>query len=109
MSDCASLEPLHFALEFRRYSRQHEEHDFPGDQFPFTYAETTDPLTGRTDSLLAECRASDTCPKIMHSDTSAELWQARGALVTTSPAGAPLTMPDDVRLRKAWDPAISVV
>lgn len=81
-----------------RYSRQHEEHDFPGDQFPFTYAETTDPLTGRTDSLLAECRASDTCPNIMHSDTSAELWQARGALVTTSPAGAPLTMPDDVRL-----------
>ena len=73
-------------------------HDFPGDQFPFTYVETTDPLTGRTDSLLAECRASNTCPKIFHTDTATEFWQARAALLTTSPAGEPLTMPDDVRL-----------
>src|SRR5690606_3157691 len=35
-----------------RYSRQHEDHDFPGDQFPFTYVEATDPLTGETDSIL---------------------------------------------------------
>lgn len=34
----------------------------------------------------------------MHTDTDTELWQARGALLTTSPDGEPLTMPDDVRL-----------
>ena len=81
-----------------RYSRQHEDHDFPGDQFPFTYVETTDPLTGRTDSLLAACQASRTCPKIFHTDTATEFWQARAALLTTSPAGEALVMPGDVRL-----------
>lgn len=81
-----------------RYSRQHEDHDFPGDQFPFTYVETTDLLTGRTDSILAACSASDTCPKIVHTDTATEFWQARSALLTTSAAGEPLEMPSDVRL-----------
>ncbi|ASY63522.1 hypothetical protein SJ05684_c20810 [Sinorhizobium sojae CCBAU 05684] len=81
-----------------RYSRQHEDHDYPGDQFPFTYAETTDPLTGESGSILSACRATATCPKIMHTDTSTEFWQARASLVTTSPAGEPLEMPDGVRL-----------
>ena len=64
-----------------RYSRQHEDHDFPGDQFPFTYTEMTDPLTGRTDGILAACEASGTCPLLMHTDTSTEFWQARSSLV----------------------------
>lgn len=81
-----------------RYSRQHEDHDYPGDQFPFTYAETTDPLTGKTESILTACTASDTCPKVMQTDTSTEFWQARASLLTTSPAGEALDMPDNVRL-----------
>jgi hypothetical protein len=81
-----------------RYSRQHEDHDFPGDQFPFTYAESTDPLSGESGSVLSACSASNTCPKIMHTDTSTEFWQARAALVSTSPTGEPLAMPENVRL-----------
>ncbi|WP_430513354.1 alpha/beta hydrolase domain-containing protein [Pannonibacter phragmitetus] len=81
-----------------RYSRQHEDHDYPGDQFPFTYALTTDPLTNKRESILSTCMATDTCPKIMHSDTSTEFWQGRAYLVSTSPEGEPLTMPDNVRL-----------
>ncbi|WP_417804759.1 alpha/beta hydrolase domain-containing protein [Thalassospira lucentensis] len=81
-----------------RYSRQHEDHDYPGDQFPFSYAETTDPLTGQSGSILSACEETDTCPKIMHTDTSTEFWQARAALVSTSPAGEPLKMPENVRL-----------
>ncbi|WP_088700554.1 alpha/beta hydrolase domain-containing protein [Halomonas campaniensis] len=81
-----------------RFSRQHEDHDAVGDQFPFSYVETLDPLTGQSDSILAACRANDTCPKLMHTDTSSEFWQARASLVATSPTGDPLTMPDDVRL-----------
>ncbi|MEZ5931933.1 MAG: alpha/beta hydrolase domain-containing protein [Alphaproteobacteria bacterium] len=81
-----------------RYSRQHEDHDYPGDQFPFTYAEATDPLTGKAESILSACSATDTCPKIMHTDTGTEFWQARASLMTTSPAGEPLDMPSDVRL-----------
>ncbi|WP_085591588.1 alpha/beta hydrolase domain-containing protein [Thalassospira sp. MCCC 1A01428] len=81
-----------------RYSRQHEDHDYPGDQFPFTYTETTDPLTGKQDSILDACEKTDTCPKIIHTDTSTEFWQARASLVTTSPDGKPLEMPENVRL-----------
>ncbi|ARS53368.1 alpha/beta hydrolase domain-containing protein [Kushneria konosiri] len=81
-----------------RFSRQHEDHDYPGDQFPFTYASSTDPLTGRTDSILAACTASNTCPRLMHSDTSTEFWQGRASLVSSMPDGEPLKMPDNVRL-----------
>ena len=81
-----------------RYSRHHEDHDAYGDQFPFTYATTTDPLTGETGSILDACRETETCPKLMHVDTSTEFWQARAALVSTSPGGEALEMPEDVRL-----------
>ena len=81
-----------------RYSRQHEDHDFPGDQFPFTYAEAADPISGRTESILTACSVTGTCPKVMHTDTSTEFWQARASLLTTSPSGEPLRMPEDVRL-----------
>lgn len=81
-----------------RYSRQHEEHDYPGDQFPFSYAMSTDPLTGQTDSVLARCEASNTCPKLMHSDSATEYWQARAALITLAPDGAPLPLPENVRV-----------
>ena len=81
-----------------RYSRQHEDHDFPGDQFPFSYAEVADPISGRTESVLSVCEETDTCPKVMHTDTSTEFWQARAALVSTAPDGTALDMPDTVRL-----------
>ncbi|MCY3845173.1 MAG: alpha/beta hydrolase domain-containing protein [Acidobacteria bacterium] len=81
-----------------RWQKQHEDHVYPGDQFPFTYATLTDPLTGRTDGLLERCRASGTCPKIVHSDGEAELWQARASLVVTDPAGEHVELPDNVRV-----------
>jgi hypothetical protein len=80
-----------------RYSRQHEDHLFPGDQFPFSYAEVADPISGKTDSILAECEASGTCPKIMHFDSETELWQARGSLVVTDTTGQDLKLPKNVR------------
>ena len=81
-----------------RWQKQHEDHVYPGDQFPFTYATLTDPLTGRTDGLQERCRASGTCPKIVHSDGEAELWQARASLVVTDPAGEHIELPDNVRV-----------
>ncbi|RCW68880.1 alpha/beta hydrolase domain-containing protein [Pseudorhodoferax soli] len=81
-----------------RYSRQHEDHDFPGDQFPFTYADTTDPVSGNIGSLLSACRATATCPRIVHVDSSTEFYQARAYLLNTTPDGKPVPMPPDVRL-----------
>ncbi len=81
-----------------RWQKQHEDHVYPGDQFPFTYATLTDPLSGRTDGLQERCRASNTCPKIVHSDGEAELWQARASLVVTDPTGGHIDLPDNVRV-----------
>src|SRR5690606_30022612 len=70
-----------------RWQKQHEDAIYPGDQFPFTYGVLTDPISGRTDGLLAKCSLSNTCPLIVHTDGEAELWQARASLVVTDPLG----------------------
>ena len=81
-----------------RWQKQHEDHLYPGDQFPFTYVTLTDPVSGRTDGLQDKCAASDTCPKIVHSDGEAELWQARASLVVTDPLGKDVELPENVRV-----------
>jgi hypothetical protein len=80
-----------------RYSRQHEDHWFYGDQFPFGYGTVTDPFTGRTDGIFARCRTDGTCPKLMHVDSNLEFWQARASLVVTDGTGRDVPLPDDVR------------
>ena len=80
-----------------RWQKQHEDHFFPGDQFPFTYATVHDPISSRTDGLLVRCSASDTCPLIIHSDGEAEIWQARSSLIVTDPFGEHVDLPDNVR------------
>ena len=81
-----------------RWQKQHEDHLFPGDQFPFTYVTLTDPVSGHTDGLQEKCTASNTCPKIIHTDGEAELWQARSSLVVTDPLGEHLELPENVRV-----------
>jgi hypothetical protein len=81
-----------------RWSKQHEEHFQAGDQFPFTYATTTDPISGATDGIFAKCSTNDTCPKLMHIDGGGEFWQARASLLVTDGAGNEVPVPDSVRL-----------
>jgi hypothetical protein len=81
-----------------RWQKQHEDHLYPGDQFPFTYTTLTDAISGRTDGLLEKCSASNTCPKIIHSDGEAEIWQARSSLIVTDALGKPIELPDNVRV-----------
>ncbi len=82
-----------------RFSTALVGHFTSGDQFPFTYETLTDPVSGRTDGLLARCRAQGVCPKIMHWDSSAEAWGARSSLVRTDPPGkTDVPIPDNVRL-----------
>ena len=81
-----------------RWQKQHEDHVYPGDQFPFTYTTLTDPISGRTDGLQEKCAVSNTCPKIVHSDSETELWQARSSLVVTDPRGQHIELPDNVRV-----------
>ncbi|HZV64694.1 MAG TPA: alpha/beta hydrolase domain-containing protein [Telluria sp.] len=81
-----------------RYSTQHLDHITYGDQFPFSYGVTTDPVGGATDGIFARCQASATCPKLMHVDSSLEFWQARASLVVTDGAGKDIALPSDVRV-----------
>ncbi len=81
-----------------RTNGQHSNHLFPNDLFPFTYGESTDPFTGRSDSILGKARASNTVPKIMHIQTSNEYWVRGGSLPHTNPQGTEdAVLPDEVR------------
>jgi len=80
-----------------RWSKQHEDHWMPGDQFPFAYNVITDPVGGANDGLLKSCLASNTCPNIMQIDGSYEWWGGRASLVVTDGAGHDLTLPTNVR------------
>jgi hypothetical protein len=80
------------------FSKQHEDHLTPGDQFPFTYGVLTDALTGRTDGLLAKCLAAGNCPKVIQTDTATEYWNARASLVVTDTDGNDLVLPGNVRV-----------
>ncbi len=81
-----------------RYSRQHEDHAFLDDQFPFTYPTLTDPLSGRTDGIMARAAETGMRPKILHLDADSDMWAARASLSATDPEGADAAMPEDVRL-----------
>lgn len=82
-----------------RFSTPLVGHFSAGDQFPFTYETLTDPVSGRTDGLLAKCREQKACPKIMHMDSGTEPWGGRNSLVITDPLGKKdVPIPDNVRL-----------
>jgi hypothetical protein len=80
-----------------RNPSDHTDRLYPADQFPFTYAMTTDPLTGARDGLLRRCRISGTCPRIFQTDSEFEFWGARGSLTYTDPAGRHIDLPPEVR------------
>ena len=67
-----------------RYPREHLDHVYPSDQFPFAYQVITDSLTGKTDGIL---KRPDTDPLVVHTQSSAEYWERRGSLVHTDSRG----------------------
>ena len=81
-----------------RYPRQHEDHNYPDDQFPFSYPTIDDPISGKRDGILARATAAGVVPKVMHIDTDSEIWSARASLVVTDCEGNDLQMPENVRV-----------
>ena len=80
-----------------RYTRQHEDHNYPMDEFPFTYGTTTDPLTGKTDGLLAACSRSQSCPRVIQVDADSEWYGAHASLILTDTTGNVIMLPSGVR------------
>lgn len=75
--------------------QQYEDHFNPADGFPFSYAESTDHLTGRRDAIL---KRPDTDPLVIHTQTATEYWQRRGSLAHTDTRGNDLPQPGGVRI-----------
>jgi hypothetical protein len=75
--------------------QQYEEHFNPADRFPFSYAHTTDHLTGESDAIL---KRPATDPLVIHTQSATEYWQRRGSLVHTDTRGHDLAQPATVRI-----------
>jgi hypothetical protein len=78
---------------FQRWS-----HVYPEQIFPFAYTRLTDPLTGKTDSVLARCAATGTCPKILEVNDSNSYWFKSASLAITAPDGTK-DLPDPPHVR----------
>ena len=87
-----------FNYRFAQPGRNHWQHTgrwYPERQFPFTSEILFDPVTGRTDGWLRECRATNTCPKIFEVGSGNEYWTKGGSLLHTDTLGRDLD--DDPR------------
>ncbi|MCY4486268.1 MAG: alpha/beta hydrolase domain-containing protein [Deltaproteobacteria bacterium] len=78
-----------------RYPRQHEDHLYPSEEFPFAYGRTEDPFTGREDAVL---KRPETDPVVIHTQTATEYWQRRGSLVHTDTRGNDLPEHENIRV-----------
>jgi hypothetical protein len=78
-----------------RTNTQHEDHGFPENEFPFSTATLSDPLTGKTGSLFR----GDSDPKLIETNTSTEYWQKGASLLHTDPLGtADVALPENSRV-----------
>lgn len=82
-----------------RHVNQHDHHEYVGDRFPFTYGDTLDPYTQRTDGLLRRARTDNVEPKVFQTQSAGEYWTRSGSLTHTDPLGqTDVELPANVRL-----------
>jgi len=68
-----------------RTNTQHQDRTFPENAFPFATARMSDPVTGKSGSLL---RGDGFDPLWMETNTSTEYWQKGASLLVTDPLGS---------------------
>ena len=78
---------IRFGMPGRLAGTQHTERAYPGNEDSLTYQPTRDPVLRETHGLLDRCRATRTCPRILHTLSSTEYWQSAGSFDTTDPTG----------------------
>ncbi len=84
-----------FSLVVSPAGQQYEDHATMADRFPFSYAASVDPHSGREDAIL---KRPDTDPLVLHTQSAIEYWQRRGSLVHTDAHGNDLPQPANVRV-----------
>jgi hypothetical protein len=78
-----------------RTATQHEDRAYPENWPPFSAAAATDPLSGKSGSIL---RGDASDPLLMETNTSTEYWQKGASLIHMDPSGQrDLTLPPDAR------------
>lgn len=79
-----------------RFPRQHEEHQWPAEYYPFTYKSVRDPFTGRADGLW---KRPATDPLIIHTHTEGDYWIRHVSLAHTDPRdGSDVDLPETTRM-----------
>jgi hypothetical protein len=79
-----------------RYPRQHEEHSYPSERYPFNFNPIPDPFSGKVDAVL---KRPETDPLIVHCHTSSEYWERHGSMTHTDPRdGSDAVIPPNVRM-----------
>ena len=79
-----------------RFPRQHEEHQWPSERYPFAYGETPDLFTEKLDSVLKR-PGSD--PLVVHTHSATEYWQRHASLGQMDlRSGEDFEAPDSVRM-----------
>ena len=79
-----------------RYPRQHEEHQWPAEYYPFTFNSVPDPFSGRVDGIW---KRPATDPLVIHTHTEGDYWVRHVSLAHTDPRdGQDLEPPDTTRM-----------
>ena len=79
-----------------RYPRQHEEHQWPSERYPFAYSAAPDAFSDAMDSVL---KRPESDPLVMHTHTNTEYWNRHASLGHTDPrTGDDIPFPEAVRV-----------
>ncbi|MBV9815130.1 MAG: hypothetical protein JO229_05200 [Alphaproteobacteria bacterium] len=90
---------VRFSQPGRLAGTQHTEKQYPGPDSPLTYEPEFDPFTGGSSGILDRCTKTRTCPKIVHTMSDIEYWEASGRGDTTDPFGLrDAKLPSNVRI-----------
>jgi Alpha/beta hydrolase domain len=78
------------------YSEQDRQHNYLQSSYPpFTYAVTTDPISGIHDGIIKRPKSD---PLVMQVDSESEFWQLHGSLNVVNGRGRAVGIPPNVRL-----------
>jgi len=90
---------VRFGQPDRLSGTQHTEKQYPGGESPQTWGVSYDRIADLKAGQLDRCRKTHSCPKIIHTNTDTEYWQALMALNTTdSDSRRDFRIPRNVRI-----------
>src|SRR5207249_8832261 len=79
-----------------RYPRQHEEHQWPAEYYPFTFVAVPNPFTIAVDGLW---KRPATDPLVIHTHTEGDYWVRHVSLTHTDPRdGSDVQPPENTRM-----------